>query len=45
MSGMSIRAVVLAGAGKLNIEQVPLPESGPGQVRVRLPRVAGWSHG
>ena len=44
MSGMSIRAVVLAGAGKLTIEQVPLPESGPGQVRVRLPTVAGWIH-
>lgn len=31
-----MRAAVLTGAGKLMIQQVPLPEPGPGQVRVRL---------
>jgi threonine dehydrogenase-like Zn-dependent dehydrogenase len=31
-----MRAAVLTGAGKLMIEQVPVPEPGPGQVRVRL---------
>ena len=32
----SMNAAVLTGAGKLMIQQVPLPEPGPGQVRVRL---------
>ena len=31
-----MRAAVLTGAGKLKIEGVPLPEPGPGQVRIRL---------
>ena len=31
-----MRAAVLTGAGKLKIEDVALPEPGPGQVRVRL---------
>ena len=31
-----MRAAVLTGAGKLMIQQVPLPKPGPGQVRVRL---------
>jgi len=31
-----MRAAVLTGAGKLMIKDVPLPEPGPGQVRVRL---------
>jgi threonine dehydrogenase-like Zn-dependent dehydrogenase len=31
-----MRAAVLTGAGKLMINDVPLPEPGPGQVRVRL---------
>lgn len=31
-----MRAAVLTGAGKLMIQQAPLPEPGPGQVRVRL---------
>src|SRR3954451_11074888 len=36
MSSRMMRAAVLTGAGKLKIEDVPLPEPGPGQVRVRL---------
>jgi threonine dehydrogenase-like Zn-dependent dehydrogenase len=32
----SMSAAVLTGAGKLMIQQAPLPEPGPGQVRVRL---------
>jgi threonine dehydrogenase-like Zn-dependent dehydrogenase len=32
----AMRAAVLTGAGKLMIADVPLPEPGPGQVRVRL---------
>jgi threonine dehydrogenase-like Zn-dependent dehydrogenase len=32
----TMRAAVLTGAGKLKIEDVPLPEPGPGQVRIRL---------
>ena len=32
----SMKAAVLTGAGKLKIDEVPLPEPGPGQVRVRL---------
>jgi threonine dehydrogenase-like Zn-dependent dehydrogenase len=31
-----MRAAVLTGAGKLKIEEVPLPEPGLGQVRIRL---------
>jgi threonine dehydrogenase-like Zn-dependent dehydrogenase len=31
-----MRAAVLAGPGEIRIEQVPLPQPGPGQVRVRL---------
>jgi len=31
-----MRAAVLTGAGKLMIQQMPLPKPGPGQVRVRL---------
>jgi threonine dehydrogenase-like Zn-dependent dehydrogenase len=31
-----MRAAVLTGAGKLKIEDVPLPEPGPEQVRIRL---------
>ena len=31
-----MRAAVLTGAGKLKIDAVPLPEPGPGQVRIRL---------
>jgi threonine dehydrogenase-like Zn-dependent dehydrogenase len=36
MSGRLMRAAVLTGAGKFKILEVPLPEPGPGQVRVRL---------
>jgi threonine dehydrogenase-like Zn-dependent dehydrogenase len=36
MTGQTMRAAVLTGAGKLEIEHVPLPEPGPGQVRIRL---------
>jgi threonine dehydrogenase-like Zn-dependent dehydrogenase len=36
MSEQTMRAAVLTGAGKLKIQDVPLPEPGPGQVRVRL---------
>ena len=32
----TMNAAVLTGAGKLMIEQVPVPEPGPGQLRVRL---------
>ena len=31
-----MRAAVLTGPGQLRIDEVPLPEPGPGQVRVRL---------
>src|SRR5437588_5684644 len=31
-----MNAAVLTGAGKLMIHQVPVPEPGPGEVRVRL---------
>ena len=31
-----MRAAVLTGAGKYKIDEVPLPEPGPGQVRIRL---------
>jgi threonine dehydrogenase-like Zn-dependent dehydrogenase len=36
MSESTMRAAVLIGAGKLKIDRVPLPEPGPGQVRIRL---------
>ena len=36
MTEQTMRAAVLTGAGKLMIQQAPLPEPGPGQVRVRL---------
>src|SRR5438270_7938642 len=36
MSQASMRAAVLTGAGKFKIDDVPLPEPGPGQVRIRL---------
>jgi threonine dehydrogenase-like Zn-dependent dehydrogenase len=36
MTGQTMRAAVLTGAGKYKIVDVPLPEPGPGQVRVRL---------
>jgi threonine dehydrogenase-like Zn-dependent dehydrogenase len=36
MSENMMRAAVLIAAGKLKIEEVPLPEPGPGQVRVCL---------
>jgi threonine dehydrogenase-like Zn-dependent dehydrogenase len=35
MSG-TMRAAVLAGPGRIRIEEVPLPEPGPGQARVRI---------
>jgi threonine dehydrogenase-like Zn-dependent dehydrogenase len=36
MTDGTMRAAVLTGAGKLKIDQVPLPQPGAGQVRVRL---------
>lgn len=36
MTEQTMRAAVLTGAGKLMIRDVPLPEPGPGEVRVRL---------
>jgi threonine dehydrogenase-like Zn-dependent dehydrogenase len=36
MTERTMRAAVLTGAGKLKIDEVGLPEPGPGQVRVRL---------
>jgi threonine dehydrogenase-like Zn-dependent dehydrogenase len=36
MSGRTMRAAVLTGPGNVEIDDVPLPEPGPGQVRVRL---------
>jgi threonine dehydrogenase-like Zn-dependent dehydrogenase len=36
MSEASMRAAILTGAGKFKIDDVPLPEPGPGQVRIRL---------
>src|SRR5690242_14216949 len=36
MSRRTMRAAVLTGAGKLKIDEVPLPEPGLGQVRIRL---------
>lgn len=32
----SMRAVVVTGAGAVRVDEVPLPEPGPGQVRVKL---------
>src|SRR3982751_6826703 len=36
MRGQRMRAAVLTGAGKFKIDQVPLPEPGRGQVRIKL---------
>src|SRR5689334_1854200 len=36
MAKQMMRAAVLTGAGKLKIDNVPLPQPGPGQVRIRL---------
>src|SRR3954454_288037 len=36
MTGKRMRAAVLTGAGKLMIQDTPLPEPGQGQVRVKL---------
>jgi len=36
MTGQTMRAAVITGAGKLKIDDAPLPEPGPGQVRIRL---------
>ena len=36
MTDKTMRAAVLTGAGKLMIQDAPLPDPGPGQVRVRL---------
>jgi threonine dehydrogenase-like Zn-dependent dehydrogenase len=36
LASPTMRAAVLTGPGKIDIEHVPLPEPGPGQVRVRL---------
>jgi threonine dehydrogenase-like Zn-dependent dehydrogenase len=36
MSEFAMRAVVLTGAGELKIDEVPLPQPGPGQVLIRL---------
>jgi threonine dehydrogenase-like Zn-dependent dehydrogenase len=36
MTDRTMRAAVLTGAGKLKIEEVPLPQPGQGQVRIRL---------
>jgi D-arabinose 1-dehydrogenase-like Zn-dependent alcohol dehydrogenase len=36
MRETTMRAAVITGAGKFKIDDVPLPEAGPGQVRVRL---------
>src|SRR3954471_19013832 len=35
-SGGTMRAAVLAGPGRVRIEEVARPEPGPGQVRIRL---------
>lgn len=36
MSGKTMRAAVLTGPGELQVERVPVPEPGAGEVRVRL---------
>jgi threonine dehydrogenase-like Zn-dependent dehydrogenase len=36
MSDGMMRAAVLAGPGRVEIEHVPIPVPGPGEVRVRL---------
>src|SRR4028119_768949 len=36
MSVRTMRAAVLTGPGQLTVADVPLPEPGPGQVRVKL---------
>ena len=35
-SAATMRAAVIAGPGEVRIDDVPLPEPGPGQVRIRL---------
>src|SRR5437868_14386719 len=41
MGEATMRAAVLTGAGKLMIQDAPVPEPGPGQVRVRLQGCGG----
>src|SRR3954453_4045269 len=36
MTWEAMRAAVLTGAGKFKIQETPLPEPGPGEVRIRL---------
>ena len=36
MSGTTMRAAVVTGPGEVRIDRVPLPEPGPGEVRIRL---------
>ena len=36
MAERTMRAAVITGAGKLKIDDAPLPEPGPGEVRIRL---------
>src|SRR5207245_6574997 len=36
MSAETMRAAVVTGPGKVQIDRVPLPEPGPGEVRIRL---------
>jgi threonine dehydrogenase-like Zn-dependent dehydrogenase len=36
MTSLTMRAAVLAGPGQIRLDEVSLPEPGPGQVRVRL---------
>src|SRR4051812_6371715 len=36
MTRQTMRAAVLTGAGKFKIQETPLPEPGPGEVRIRL---------
>jgi threonine dehydrogenase-like Zn-dependent dehydrogenase len=36
MSDTTMRAAVITGAGQFKIGEVPLPEPGPGQVRIRI---------
>src|SRR5204862_2095548 len=36
MTDATMRAAVLTGPGEFRIDEVPLPEPGPGQIRIRL---------
>src|SRR3954463_13984627 len=36
MTREAMRAAVLTGAGKFKIQETPVPEPGPGEVRIRL---------